>query len=270
MKQIDVEAIIESKIPRYAKFVPSFVVNKLRRIVHEKEINAMLAKHDGETPQEFIRSCFRTWEVTYSIEGLERLDKNGRYIFASNHPFGGMDGMMLADCLIDYFGDVRVVINDLLNEIEPLRPIWLPVNKYGHQNSSYARRFNEEFEGDKPVLTFPAGICSRRIDGTIKDLQWKPSFVKKAAATNRAIVPVFVEGRLSDFFYRLATWRKRLGVKFPLETMWLPDEMFSQKGRHFRIITGNPIYPSQLKEFGSYSQQTEEIRIKSYSLKKML
>ena len=233
MPKIDIGAVLRQKAPRLARWIPRPVVNWLRRTIHESEINHILEHYWSLPPQEFIRACFREWQVTYSIEGLDKLAPGGRYLFASNHPFGGMDGMMLADKLIDRFGDARVVVNDLLMYLEPLRPLWIPVNKHGAQSASYARKFDEEFFGDLPVLTFPAGLCSRPNGGEVTDPEWKISFLKKAYASQRQIVPVFVEGRLSKFFYRVYRIRKALGVKFNIEMLWLPDEMFSQKGRHF-------------------------------------
>ena len=135
MPKIDIGAVLRQKAPRLARWIPRPVVNWLRRTIHESEINHILEHYWSLPPQEFIRACFREWQVTYSIEGLEKLDPRGRYLFASNHPFGGMDGMMLADKLIDRFGDARVVVNDLLMHLEPLRPLWIPVNKHGSQSS---------------------------------------------------------------------------------------------------------------------------------------
>ena len=249
MPRIDIGAVLAEKAPRLARWVPGFVLRWLRRTIHEPEINYILEHYWNLPPQEFIRACFREWQVTYSVEGLEKLDPKGRYLFASNHPFGGMDGMMLADKLIDRFGDARVVVNDLLMHLEPLRPLWIPVNKHGSQNSLYARKFDEEFFGELPILTFPAGLCSRCIGGEVTDLPWKTNFLKKAYASQRQIVPVFVEGRLSNFFYRVDRIRRMLGVKFNIEMLWLSDEMFSQKGKHFRILVGDPIPVAELQRY---------------------
>ena len=105
MPRIDIGAVLAEKAPRLARWVPGFVLRWLRRTIHEPEINYILEHYWNLPPQEFIRACFREWQVTYSVEGLEKLDPKGRYLFASNHPFGGMDGMMLADKLIDRFGE---------------------------------------------------------------------------------------------------------------------------------------------------------------------
>ena len=83
-------------------------------------------------------------------------------------------------------------------------------------------------------------------------------------------MPVFVEGRLSNFFYRVYHLRKALGVKFNIEMLWLPDEMFSQKGRHFRIVVGDPIPLSELHHLGSLREQADEVRKKAYFLEKKL
>lgn len=270
MPEIDIGAVLAAKAPKIARFVPRWVVEWLRRTIREREINHILRSYWDLPPQEFIRACFREWNVTYSIEGLDCLDPAGRYLFASNHPFGGMDGMMLADKLIDHFGDARVVVNDLLMYLDPLRPLWIPVNKHGMQNSDYARRFGDEFAGDVPILTFPAGLCSRRPHGVVEDPEWRPSFLKKASDSQREIVPVFVEGHLSDFFYGMTNWRRRLGVKFNIEMLWLPDEMFSQGGKHFHIVVGDPIPFSELSEQGSLRAQTEYIRKKAYFLQNKL
>lgn len=270
MPRIDITSVLRQKAPGLARRLPRFVVEWLRRTVHEQDINHILASYWDLPPQEFIRACFREWQVTYSAQGLDRLDSSGRYLFVANHPFGGMDGMMLADKLIDRFGDARVVVNDLLMHVEPLRPLWIPVNKHGSQNSDYARRFDEAFAGDLPILTFPAGLCSRRTGGRVADLEWKVSFLKKAAASGREIVPVFVEGRLSDFFYRVDRIRKALGIRFNIEMLWLPDEMFSQQGNHFRIVVGEPVPMQELRRFGSLREQAEEIRRKTYFLEKTL
>lgn len=270
MPEIDVALVLRQKAPRLARWVPRFAIEWLRRTIHEKELNHIFASYWHLAPQPFIRACFREWQVSYSIEGLDALDPAGRYLFVANHPFGGMDGMMLADKLIEHFDDVRVVVNDILRHVTPLEPLWVPVNKHGAQSLAYARRFEEAFSGPLPVLTFPAGLCSRKIDGRVTDTEWRPSFLKKAAASNRRIVPIFVEGRLSNFFYNLSRLRKALGIRANIEMLWLPDEMFRQKGCHFRMRVGRPIDLEELQSFDSVRARIEEVRRRCYALEKEL
>ena len=270
MPKIDVDAVLAAKAPRIARWVPGFVIRWLKRTIHQDEINYILDEYSALPPQQFIQACFKFWGVTYSVEGLEKLDPKGRYLFASNHPFGGMDGMMLADELVGYFGDARVIVNDLLMHVEPLRPLWIPVNKHGSQCGEYLRRFDEAFASDCPILTFPAGLCSRCRQGVVSDLPWRSNFVKRAAASGRRVVPVFVEGELSDFFYRLSNFRTKIGIRFNIEMLYLPDEMFSQKGKHFRILVGEPVSTDELVECGSWQQRADYVREKAYSLEKKL
>ncbi len=270
MPHIDIEAVLKSKAPQASRWVPKPVISYLRRIVHEREINEILKSTWDLPPQPFIRAVFDFLKIDYTVEGLDLLDTKGRYIFASNHPFGGMDGLMLADKLIDRFGDVRVVVNDILMNIEPLRPLWVPVNKHGAQCPQYVRRFDEAFYGELPVLTFPAGLCSRRRRGVVADTVWRPNFVKRAYTSQREIVPVFVEGQLSDFFYRLSNLRKMLGIGFNIEMLYLADEMFRQRGRSFRIRVGSPIPMGELQQCRSLREQADYVRTKSYFLGKEL
>ncbi len=264
--RIDVAATLAAKAPRAARWIPRPVVEWLRRTVHEGQMNEILERTWQLPPAEFIRAFFDCMRISFGTEGLDRLDPAGRYLFASNHPFGGMDGMMLADRLIDRFGDVRVVVNDILMAVRPLQPLWLPVNKHGAQNAGYARRYDEAFRSPLPVLTFPAGLCSRRKGGCVRDLEWKSNFVKQAHRTGRSVVPVFVEGELSNFFYRLSNVRSALGIKFNIEMLWLVDEMFRQRGRHFTLRFGTPIPPEQLLAQGSRREQTAYIRRQVYAL----
>lgn len=267
MDRIDVNKILESKAPRLKRYIPRFVINWLRGLIHEDVLNQAIDNYGDQPPLDFIRGAFKILDIRYTVEGFENLPADGRYIFASNHPFGGMDGMMLAEAIGSRLGDVRVVINDLLMYMEPLQPIWLPVNKLGRQNSEYARRMREGFESELPILTFPAGLCSRKIDGVVTDLKWRKSFVKQAHSTQRQVVPVFVEGCLSNRFYRISKLRKMLGIKFNAEMILLVDEMVRQKGQTFTLRFGKPITTDQLLAVGNVEEQVVFIRKKSEELK---
>lgn len=262
--QIDVKAIVRQRVGRW---VPGFVIRWLRRILHEAELNRYLDDYGALPPIHFIRACLREMGVSYRSEGLERLDPAGRYIFASNHPFGGMDGLMLADELSSAFGSVKVVVNDLLMNLAPLAPLFVPVNKHGRQSPQYARMYNEAFASAMPIATFPAGLCSRRIRGEVTDLPWKPSFVRRALQDRRDIVPVYCEGELSRRFYRLANIRKWLGIKVNIEMLLLPDEMFRQRGRTFRIRVGEPVGWRQIADGRPARTWCDEVRRRVYALK---
>lgn len=268
MYKVSVKEILRNKAPGVSRWMPWFVKNYLKRIVHEEEVNYYLENFSRLDTIEFIRASLDHMGITYKAAGLDKLPRDGRYIFASNHPFGGIDGLMLAVEIAGRFGDVRVVVNDLLMNLEPLRPIFIPINKHGRQKPEYAQMYKEAFESDMPIVTFPAGLCSRRRNGKVCDLEWKPSFVKQAIETQRDIVPVFFDGRLSDFFYNLSNLRTKLGVKANIEMLYLADEMFKQKGQHFEIRIGDPI-PWQQLEGGRNARKTAlSIREKAYALSK--
>ncbi len=270
MTQVDVKTLITSKAPKAAKFIPPFVFSFLKRILHQDDINDIIKCGWDLDPQPFVTSVFKRWNITYTLEGLEKLDPKGRYIFASNHPFGGMDGMMIADCLIQHFGDARVVVNDLLMYLDPLKPIWTPVNTMGAQNPEYVRKFEEDFSSDLPILMFPAGICSRVVEGEIADLPWKNTFVRRAFATSRTVVPLYVKGSLHKLFYRIYRLRKALHIKLNIEMLLLVDGMYHQHNKHFRMVVGDPISPEELKAQGSAREQVEYVRKKTYSLRRNL
>lgn len=265
--KVDVKKVLKDKNPTAAKWIPWFVINYLKKIVHEDEVNFYLENFSHLPTIEFIRATLEGMGISYTAVGLDKLDPEGRYIFASNHPFGGLDGLMLADKISGYFGDVRVVVNDLLMNLEPLKPIFIPVNKHGKQNQEYARLYREAFESNIPIITFPAGLCSRKTEGVVQDIQWRPNFVKQAVNTKRDIVPVYFDGCLSNFFYRLSNLRKKVGIKANIEMLYLSDEMFRQHGKHFDMIIGEPV-PWATLEDKPYMETAREIRTIAYNLKK--
>ncbi|MCL2562348.1 MAG: acyltransferase [Rikenellaceae bacterium] len=263
--KVDIKKVIGSKSPALARL--SLLVNYLRRTVHEEEINRILDMYGGRPSVEFIRLALREMGITYEAVGLERLDPAGRYLFAANHPFGGLDGLMLAEKVAGRFGDVRVVVNDLLMNIGPLRDIFIPVNKHGRQSVGNVRAYNDAMTSDIPVITFPAGLCSRRRGGMVCDLEWKPSFVRQAISTQRDVVPVFFDGRLSGFFYRLSNFRRAVGVKANIEMLYLADEMFRQRGSHFRIVIGDPVRWQTLDDGRPAREHARELKDMVYGFK---
>lgn len=265
--KVDVEKIIAAKSPSLAKALPKFFINYIKRVIHQDQINYVLENYSHLPPVEFVRATLKYMEVSYTSVGIEKLDKNKRYIFAANHPFGGMDGMMFCVELHDYFGSGRIIINDLLMNVKPMAPLFIPINKHGRQSVGYMLNLKEALEAEGQIATFPAGLCSRRRKGVIRDLPWKPSFIKNAVSSQRDVVPVFFEGGLSDFFYGLSNVRTALGIKANIEMLYLPDEMFSQHGRHFNIIFGDPIPWQDLSEGGSAAMWAERIQGMAYDLK---
>jgi len=170
------------------------------------------------------------------------IDQVVRYIFASNHPLGGLDGMATGMLIgKEYDGKVRFFSNDLLTNLEPLKEMFIPVNKLGSQSRQHAKMMDDLYNSENHLVTYPAGMCSRKINGKIVDPEWKKNFIAKAVQYQRDVVPIYFEGRNSNFFYNLARIRKFLGIKFNIEMMYLADEMFKQRGSKFTLTIGKPI-----------------------------
>ena len=238
---IDVAKILKDKAPKTK--VPKFIVNYLRRIVHEKEINTFLKSNPDKKNLDFIKAGLDFLDVSITINGKENLPpKGGKYIFAGNHPLGGLDGISTGYLLgKEYDGKVRFFSNDLLMNLKPLHDMFIPVNKTGTQGKEHAEMMQKLYDSDNHLITYPAGMCSRKVNGKIVDLEWKKNFINKAVSFQRDVIPIYFEGRNSNFFYNLANLRKFLGIKFNVEMMYLADEMFKQKGKSFSITIGKPI-----------------------------
>lgn len=240
-KFIDVENVIASKSPRLLKTLPRFIVRYLKRIIHQDEINDFLLRNGDKQGIDFIDEVLKMMNVGYSVEGIENIDPDGRYLFASNHPLGGLDGMILIHSLGKKFPEVKFPVNDLLMHITQLHSVFIPVNKHGAQSSQNARMLEDAYASSTQILYFPAGLCSRKQHGKIEDLEWKKNFISKAIKHQRNVVPVFFSGKNSRFFYNLAKVRTFLGIKANIEMLYLVDEMFKQKGKSITVRIGEPI-----------------------------
>lgn len=203
-------------------------------------MNEFLTQHGNKNGVEFIDAAIKMMDVTYQVKGIENINTDGRYLFASNHPLGGLDGMILIHLLGSKFPDVKFPVNDLLMSLTQLHSVFIPVNKHGAQLSQNARILEDAYASSTQILYFPAGLCSRKQHGKIEDLEWKKSFITKAVKHQRDIVPVYFSGRNSNFFYNLAKLRAFLGIKANIEMLYLVDEMFKQKGKNISITIGKP------------------------------
>lgn len=238
--RFDIEEILRTKLP--GKKLPKFVVRYLKRIIHQDELNRFMEQYDKTKNFEFIEGIHTFFEISTTVIGKENLPHGGKYIFASNHPLGGMDGVSLAYYIgKEYDGKVKIYANDILLFVRPLNDLFIPINKTGAQGRSSAEITNRFFESESHLITFPSGKCSRKTRGVIKDPEWKKNFISKAIQFQRDVVPLYFEGRNSNFFYNLANIRTKLGVKLNIEMLYLADEFVKQRGNHHTIYIGKPI-----------------------------
>ncbi|HOI00041.1 MAG TPA: 1-acyl-sn-glycerol-3-phosphate acyltransferase [Bacteroidales bacterium] len=239
-KFIDINKVIASKDPRLLKWIPGFILRYVKRIVHEEEINGALDRMGHLQGLPFIEAILKEFNANIIVEGEARIPRDGKAIVVANHPLGGLDGLALMHVVGRVRKDIVFPVNDLLLNIPNLRGLFIPVNKHG-SNAANVRVFDETFSGDKMVLYFPAGLCSRKQKGVICDTEWKKSIITKARKYQRDIIPVHISGRNSNFFYRLANIRKSLRLKANIEMLYLVDEMYKQRNQDIIITFGNPI-----------------------------
>ncbi len=244
-KTIDIEKILKDKMGAKAKFVPSFLVSWLKRIVHENEVNAFLYESRDKVGTEWLEECVRYLDMTLQVEGIENLPDKGDgklYTFVSNHPLGGADGVALGSIIgRHYDGQFRYLVNDLLMNLPGLAPVSIGINKTGSNGRNFPAMVKAGFESDNHILMFPAGLCSRKINGKIHDLPWTKTFLVKSVAYQRDIVPIHFGGQNSDRFYAIANICKALHLKFNVAMLFLVDEMYKNVHKTFRVAIGKPI-----------------------------
>ncbi|NOR86724.1 MAG: glycerol acyltransferase [Bacteroidales bacterium] len=239
-KIIDIEKVIASKNEKVLKWIPKFIISYLKRVIHQDFINEFLYINQDKQGLDFIEATLSYFGVKVSVEGIENIDPNTRIIITANHPLGGMDGIALMHIAGRIRKDILFPVNDLLMNLPNLRELFVPINKHG-SNMENARIIDQAFESDVMMLFFPAGLVSRKQVGGIQDLEWKKTFIRKARSYKRDIIPTYINGRNTNWFYGLAKWRKRLGISANLEMLYLADEMVKQKGKEIKIKFGKPI-----------------------------
>jgi len=269
--KIDVEAVLRTRAPRYYRWIPRVAVRLLERIIHQDDLNGLLLSNAGRRDAEFAAGVLADLGVTYEVDGEERIPpvSERRVTFVCNHPLGALDGIALIDFVSRrYGGDVKFIVNDLLRAVEPLSGVFVPINKHGSQSRTEVCGVDAAFAADNPVIVFPAGLCSRKDrTGAVRDLPWQKMFVNKCVEHRRRVIPLLFQGENSKFFYNFAKLRASMGVKFNLEMVLLPREVFLQRGRRFTVKVGLPISPDELRGGRGAAGQAAAIRDLVYQLK---
>ena len=239
---IDIDKVLREKAPKYYKYIPKFVVSYLKRIVHQEELNVFLYESRDKMGVDFLKACLEFLDAKIVVKGEENLPREGLYTFVSNHPLGGQDGVALGYVLGSFYeGKVKYMVNDLLMNLQGLAPLCIPINKTGKQAKDFPRMVEAGFASNDQLIMFPAGLCSRRQNGVIRDLDWKKTFIVKSVQAQRDVVPIHFEGRNSNFFYNLANVCKFLGIKFNIAMLYLADEMLKNRHKTFTVTIGKPI-----------------------------
>ena len=243
-KTIDIDRVLKEKMGAKAKYVPNFLVRWLIRIAHQDDVNAFLWDNRDKVGVEWLEACVKYLDLKLEVEGKENLpasDDKKLYTFVSNHPLGGADGVALGSIIgRHYNGRFRYLVNDLLMNLPGLAPVCIPINKTGHQGRNFPAMVKAGFESNNHMLMFPAGLCSRRHKGVIRDIPWSKTFISKSVEYQRDIVPIHFSGQNSNFFYRLANFSDKC-LPFNLAMLFLVDELYKNVHKTFRVTIGKPI-----------------------------
>ena len=266
-KFIDVRKVIADKNPKALKWIPGFVINYLRKVIHEDEVNEFMWRNREADAYDFCDACMEKFNITIHLHGEEHIPPvSESCIFAANHPLGGFDAVALISKLRDVRPDITFIVNDFLMHLTNLRSMFVGVNKVGKNAAESLQQVDTQFGSDRATFIFPAGLVSRRTNGKIEDVFWRKTFISKAKKYKKPIIPVYIEGRLTNRFYRLANFRKFLGISFNIEMLFLVDELFKQQDNVMHIRFGERIPPETFDKSKNEKEWSQWVKAKVYSM----
>jgi len=266
-KFIDIERVIRDKNPSLLKWLPGFVLRYIKKITHESDMNRDMLSLSGKKNNAFCSGVINRFNIKVKSKGLENIPREGGCLFVCNHPLGGLDAMAIVHEMYHIRPDMKFIVNDVLMNIDNVKEMFQGVNKHGKTAKESLKQVNELFASDQAVFIFPAGLVSRKRKGVIKDLEWKKTFVTQAKRNKKPVFPVYVDGKLSNFFYRLSNLRNFLGIKANLEMMYLADEMYKQQDAEISLVFGQPIPYTTFDQSKKDIEWANWVKDKTYSLK---
>jgi putative hemolysin len=229
-------------------------------------MNDILYRHGDKKNLEFLEALIEDFKVSIETVGEDSLPKEGRYIFACNHPLGGFDGIVLMKLLAKRYGGIKYLVNDILMNLININELFIPINKHGSQGALAVRQIEEAYNSDLQILTCPAGFVSRKIKGHVMDLPWQKSFILKAVKYKRDIIPVHFSGQNTNFFYNLSNFRKFLGIKTNIEMLFLSDETVRHQNKHLIVRFGKAIPWQTFDNSKKPMEWAKWVKEKAYSL----
>ena len=249
-------------------FLGTFVGWSLLRVLRISTINKIYENNKHKTDLDFLNGVLDDCNIKFEIpeEDLKRIPKEGAFITISNHPLGGIDGVLLLKLLIEKRADYKIIANFLLHRIEPLKPYVMPVNPFETRKdakSSVAgiKSALLHLREGKPLGIFPAGEVSTYKDGKLKvDKPWEEGAVRLIQKANVPVIPIYFHAKNSRLFYFLSK------ISDTLRTAKLPSEVISQEGRVIKVRIGKPISVADQNEYKELAAFSEFIRKKTYML----
>ncbi len=265
---IDVEKMIIKNYPKLQnnKIIKGAISKFADSIIHQNEINKFLKKNSHLTPLEFVEHVLDEIQFNYFVSDkyLENIPSEGRVVVIANHPLGALDALALIKLISSVRKDVKIIANDFLNTLTPLKPILLDINNFKTKQSKRAiSKIYEALNSEEAVIIFPSGEVSRATPTGIKDKKWHKGFLKFAKRSNSPILPVFIGGKNSKTFYSVSALNKKLSM------LLLSHEMFKQKNKSIEIIIGELIPYENVVPKGIEQEQLIRLYKKHlYNLKK--
>ncbi|KOS07268.1 glycerol acyltransferase [Flavobacterium akiainvivens] len=249
-------------------FLGTFSGWLLMKILKISTMNKIYDRQKHLSDLEFLNAILDEFEIKFEIpeEDLKRLPKSGAYITVSNHPLGGIDGILLLKLMVEKEPNFKIIANFLLHRIEPLKPYVMPVNPFeNHKDakSSVAgiKDALRHLSDGKPLGIFPAGEVSTYKDGKLMvDRPWEEGAIKLIKKAKVPVVPIYFHAKNSRLFY----WLSRLSDT--LRTAKLPSELLTQKKRVIKVRIGKPISVAEQDEFQNAEEYGEFLRKKTYML----
>jgi putative hemolysin len=249
-------------------FIGTFFGWIILKILKISTINKIYNRNKHLSNLEFLDVLLKEFKIRFEIpeEDLKRLPKDGAYITVSNHPLGGVDGILLLKLMIEQRSDFKIIANFLLHKIEPLIPYIMPVNPFENRKdvkssiTGFKNALLHLKEGH-PLGIFPAGEVSTYRDGKLLvDKPWEAAAMKLAKKAKVPIVPIYFHAKNSPLFYRLSK------ISDTLRTAKLPSELLTQKNRVIKVRIGRPISVKDQEQHETLEEFSDFIRKKTYML----
>ena len=256
--KIDIDEVLKAKVK---KKLPKFLVNFLKRRIHQDEINDCIEKAEHPQGVGFFDEALNYLDIKYEVRGAENLDPSRRCIFASNHPIGGPEALIMGSVMRRYYGEsFRVPVNNILAHFHPLAEFFVPINMGGRQTKEISEGLTRMFESPYQVLVYPAGKCARKEHGKVTEQPWKKMFITQSRKYERDVVPVHMSGDISNLFMFLTGFSNFIGLKFNIRMFMLVDELFKKQHKTFVITFGKPIPYTTFDKSKSDQQWAESVK----------
>ncbi len=235
---------IQNELRKRSKKQPSkLLVAVARWFLLEDWVNMMLRKIGAVKDLDFMKTVIEALNITVVVKGEENLPSpDSRTMFVCNHPLGGMDVLSACKAVSPACSKgLLIPANDLLMQLTNIKDMLIPVNKMGGQHKDLLGKINAAYASDSQLMFFPAGKVSRKHPDGIYDDEWKKNFISKSVEFQRNVIPIHIDAKNSPFFYRLAKWRVKMGIKLNIEMLFLVRETRKQQHKTITVTIGKPI-----------------------------